>query len=446
MDKYDVIVCGGGVAGVAAAVSSAKLRAKTLLIERYGFLGGLGTAGLVNPFMSSYTSTGTPLIGGFFNELCDLMRSMGGMLGRAFDPEAMKFCAQELVLDAGVKLLLHSWVTGARMACKEIVGVEALTKSGTDEIDGKVIIDCTGDADIAAMAGAPFELGGPEHGMTQAMTLMFTIGGVDIRKSLAYAKQNPDEMRFPKPKSDDEIERLMEMAVGVAGFYKEVEEARAKGDFPLPQDLVFFIGLPTPGQVVVNTTHIGGVDGTNSADLTRAEIEGRRQTMALMTFFRKYIPGFENAYLLQTATQIGVRESRRIVGEYVFTAEDVVAGAKFPDAVMRSAYPVDIHNPSGKGYTREDERGEASVPPPGDWYEVPYRSLVPLDVENLLVAGRCISATHEGQGAVRIMPNCMALGQAAGVAAALCAKEGVTPRALDTELLRKHLLEQGAII
>ena len=446
MDKYDIIVGGGGVAGIAAAVSSAKLGAKTLLIERYGFLGGLGTAGLVNPFMSSYTSTGTPLVGGFFNDLCDGMRRIGGMLGRAFDPEAMKFCAQEIVLDAGVELLLHSWITGARMAGKGIVGVETLTKSGPTEFDAQVVIDCTGDADVAAMAGAPFELGSPEHGMTQAMTLMFTVGGVDIRRSLAYAKQNPAEMRFPKPKSDEEIERLMEMAVGIAGFYKEVEEARSKGEFPLPQDLVFFIGLPTPGQVVVNTTHIGGVDGTNSSDLTKAEIEGRRQAIALMSFFRKYIPGFENAYLAQTAAQVGVRESRRIIGEYVFTAEDVIAGAKFPDVVLRSAYPVDVHNPAGKGYSREDDSGKPSIPPPGDWYEVPYRSLVPLDVENLLVAGRCISATHEGQAAVRIMPNCMALGQAAGTAGALCVKEGVTPRALDAELLRKHLLEQGAII
>ena len=457
MENYDVIVGGGGVAGLAAAVNSAKIGAKTLLIERYGFLGGLATAGLVNPFMSSYTSTGTPLVGGFFNDLCDRMRRTGGMLGRAFDPETMKFCAQEMVLDAGVELLLHSWITGARMAGKEIMGLEVLTKSGTSEIDARIVVDCTGDADIAAMAGAPFELGSPENGMTQAMTLMFTVGGVDVRRSLAYAKQNPGEMRFPKPKSDEEIERLMEMAVGVAGFYKEVEEARSKGEFPLPQDMVFFISVPTPGQVVVNTTHVGGIDGTNSSDLTKAEIEGRRQAMALMSFFRKYIPGFEVAYLVQTAAQIGVRESRRIVGEYVFTAEDVIAGSKFPDVVMRSAYPVDIHDSAGKGYAREDDSGAAgasvpdrrdkpSAPPAGDWYEVPYRSLVPMDVENLLVAGRCISATHEGQGAIRIMPSCMALGQAAGVAAALCAKEAVTPRTLDTELLRMHLLEQGAII
>ena len=445
-DAYDVIVAGGGVAGTAAAVSSASLGARTLLIERYGFLGGLGTAGLVNPFMSSRTTTGEPLVGGFFARIYDKMSSEGGTLGRAFDPEAMKFCAQEMVLNAGSDLLLHAWVTGVRMSGGEVVGVEVLTKSDSRVIDGLVVVDATGDADVAAMAGAPYECGDPEHGMTQAMTLMFTIGGVHIEKALAYAKDNPDQMRFPKPATDDDIKRILESAAGIAGFYKEVEEARAKGEFPLPQDMVFFIMLPTPGQVVVNTTHVGGVDGTKSEDLTKAEIEGRRQAAALMKFFRKYIPGFESAYLLQTATQIGVRETRRVLGEYVFSAEDVISGRKFADAVLRSAYPIDIHSPVGKGYAREDDGKPPSAPPPGDWYEVPYRSLVPLEVDNLLVAGRCISATHEGQAAVRIMPNCMALGEAAGTAAALCAREGTVPRKLDPDVLRKQLLAQGAII
>jgi hypothetical protein len=359
----------------------------------------------------------------------------------------MKFAAQEMVLDAGCDLLLHAWITGARMSGSDIVGVEVLTKSGTRNIDAKVVIDATGDADVAAMAGAPYELGSPDHGMTQAMTLMFTIGNVDIRPSLVYAKEHPEEMRFPKPANDDAVDRLMETAAGVAGFYTFVEEAKAKGEFPLPQDLVFYIRMPTPGQVVVNTTHIGGVDGTKSEDLTKAEIEGRRQTIALMNFFRKYVPGFENSYLLQTATQIGIRETRRVMGEYVFNHDDVWQGSKFDDVVMRSAYPVDIHPPTGIGYKRvEDKPTKPGAPPPGDWYEVPYRSLVPLEVDNLLIAGRCVSATHEGQGAVRIMPNCMALGQAAGTAAALCAKQGVKPRALDTKVLKACLLEQGAII
>jgi hypothetical protein len=187
------------------------------------------------------------------------------------------------------------------------------------------------------------------------------------------------------------------------------------------------------------------LDGTRSEDLTTAEIEGRRQVMNLMRFFRKYIPGFENAYLLQTAAQVGVRETRRVMGEYVFSAEDVAEGRKFQDVVLRSAYPVDIHPSIGKAYARDDN-STPIAPPLGDWYEVPYRCLVPKGVENLLVAGRCISATHEGQAAVRIMPSCMALGEAAGTAAALCLRESVKPRGLSAGVLRRQLTSQGALL
>ena len=445
VEKYDVLVAGGGVAGISAAVSAARMGARTLLIERYGFLGGMATAGLVNPFMSYYSSTGELLVGGVMTELCERMRGVGGMLDRAFDPEAMKFVAQEMVLESGAEMLLHTMVMGARMDENDLVGVECLTKSGSKVIDGSCTVDATGDADIAAMAGVPYEQGNQENGMTQAMTLMFTIGGVDLRKSLMYARKNPEQMKFPKPKSDEAVDRMLQGVIAIAGYYGQVEEARLKGEFSLPQDMVFFISLPTSGQVVVNTTHVGGLMGTSSEDLTKAEIEGRRQANALIGFFRKYIPGFEGAYLLQTAAQIGVRETRRIEGEYVYSRDDVIRGKKFSDAILRSAYPVDVHSSVGKGYARDDG-GVPGAPPAGDWCEVPYRCLVPVKINNLLVAGRCISATHEGQGALRIMPNCIALGQAAGVAAALCVQNAVQPRMLDTSLLRRKLLDYGAII
>lgn len=447
VERYDVVVAGGGLAGVAAAISAASVGARTLLIERYGFLGGMGTAGLVNPFMSYSTSTGKPLVGGVFTNLCDRMSELGGMLDRAFDPEVMKFAAQEMVLESGAQLLFHSWITGAVVDHKKrLVGLEVLTKSGSEKISAKCVVDATGDADIAAMAGVPFEMGSPDSGFTQAMTLMFSIGGVDLRKALLYAKDHHDQMRFPQPQNEADVDRMLQGVISLAGFYDLVEAARLKGEFSLPQDMVFFISLPNPGQVVVNTTHIGGLDGTDSRDLTRAEIEGRKQVFQLMSFFRKYVPGFESAYLLQTGTQVGIRETRRVYGEYLFTAQDVVEGRKFPDAVLRSAYPIDIHAPIGKGYTREEDLSVPNVPPPGDWYEVPYRCLVPREIENLLVAGRCISATHEGQAAVRIMPNCMALGQAAGAAAALSVRGKILPRKLDMGLLRKTLLEQRAAI
>lgn len=444
--SYDVLVAGGGVAGVAAAVSAARQGARTLLVERYGFLGGLATAGLVNPFMSSHTSTGEPLVGGFFREMCARMKDMGGLFGRAFDPEAMKYAAQEMVLEAGGQLLYHTWITDVRKRGAEVIGVDAVTKSGTEHIAAKVIVDATGDGDLAAMAGAPFEMGNPQHGLTQAMTLMFTVGGVELRPALEYALRHPDQMRFPKPATPEDVDRMLQGAVGVAGFYKEVDEARDKGEFPVPQEMVFFIAMPTPGQVVVNTTHIGGLDGTDSWDLTKAEIEGRRQAMSLMDFFKKYVPGFEKSYLIQTAPQMGIRETRRIIGEHVFNVDDVAQGRKYEDVVMRSAYAVDIHSPVGRGYVRKDDGKPGIGPARGDWYEVPYRCLVPLGVDQLLVAGRCISSTHEGQAAMRIMPNCMALGQAAGTAAALCVETGASPRSLDPVRLRRVLLEQGAII
>jgi len=447
MDRYDVLVAGGGVAGIAAACSAARSGAKTLLIERYGFLGGMATAGLVNPFMNYFTSTGKQLVGGFFDEICERMREQGGMLDRAFDPEAMKFAAQEMVLESGCDLMLHSMIVGARMDGRTAVGVEVVTKSGMETVDAACLVDATGDADLAAMTGADYEEGDPDTGFTQAMTTMFIVGGVDIKRSLLYAVDNPEQMRFPKPQSEDAVERMLQGVVSIAGFFKEVENARLAGEFSLPQDMIFFISLPTPGQVVVNTTHVGGLSGTEHKELTRAEVEGRRQVISLMRFMRKYIPGFENSYLVQTAAQIGVRETRRIVGDYIFGKDDVIHGVKFPDVVLRSAYPVDVHSSVGKGYSKDEaDDGVPGIPPPGDWYEVPYRCLLPKHVDNLLVAGRCISATHEGQGALRIMPNCFALGQAAGTAAALSAANGVTPRKLDRGLLRRKLLEGGAVI
>jgi hypothetical protein len=197
---------------------------------------------------------------------------------------------------------------------------------------------------------------------------------------------------------------------------------------------------------VVNTTHVGGLDATDCDDLTKAEIVSRRQAVALMKFFKKYISGFEDAYILQTATQVGIRETRRIKGEYAFNADDVTAAAKFPDCVVRSAYPIDVHKPKGKGYDRKEYNEPPRVPPAGDWYEIPYRCLVPLKIDNLLVAGRCLSATHEGQAAVRIMPNCAALGEAAGMAAALAHKTKTAPRKIDTAVLREKLIASGAIV
>lgn len=446
MLHYDILVCGGGLAGVASAIASARLGAKTLLIERYGFLGGMATAGLVNPFMTHKASDGTPLIAGLFDELCARLDGEGGLKGNTFDSEAMKLVLQEMVVQSGAEMRLHSSITGALMNESSIRGVSTVGKSGMEEIGASRVIDATGDGDVAASAGAAFQKGDAAEGAPQAMTLMLDVGGVDLRRVLQYVRDHPDQMRFPKLTADSDVEAMAEGVVSVAGYYDLVEKAKAKGDFRLPGDLVFYISRPRRGEVVVNTTHVGNVDGTSTLELTCAEIEARRQAAALAEFLRDYIPGFENSYPARTATQIGVRETRRITGDYVFSEEDVVSAAKFPDAIARLAYPVDVHSPKGLGYTREEEESKPAAPPPGDWYEIPYRCLLPLGLDNLLVAGRCVSSTHEGQGAIRIMPCCIAMGQAAGTAAALSVKCGVSPRNLEFSNLRDTLIKQGALL
>lgn len=320
------------------------------------------------------------------------------------------------------------------------------TKVGREEIAARVFVDTTGDGDLAAYAGAPFQKGRPEDGATQAMTLKFDIAGVDLHAALEWVKANPDQLRFPKLDQTADIDQMLKGVISIAGYYDLVKQAKEAGELMVPGDLVFFISRPRCGEVVVNTTHIGMVDGTRSEDLTKAEIEGRRQMWSLMKFFRSHVPGFEKCYLARSGVQIGVRETRRITGEYVFAADDVEQARKFPDAIAGLAYWIDIHSPKGEGYTRGEETTRHIGPPPGDWYEIPYRCLLPLGVSNLLIAGKCVSSTHEGHGAIRVMPSCSAMGQAAGTAAAMAAMEGVSPKELDVKRLLGVLREAGAIV
>jgi len=407
--KHDVIVVGGGTAGVAAAVTAARNGANTVLIEKYGFLGGTMTAGLVNPFMTFHAG-GEQIIEGIFQEIIDCLRSMNGYDERtkAFDAEIMKLVLDQMVKEAGVKLMLHTCVIDVIMQGNIIRGVEIHNKSGKQAVLGEVVVDATGDGDVAVMAGAPYEKGRKEDGLTQPMTLNFRMGGVDVG-------------RMP-PKH--EINRLF-------------GEAKAKGEIKIPRENVLWFPTTRKSEVHFNTTRVVKVDGTNAEDLTYAEIEARRQMFELIKFLKERISGFENAYLLMSGAQIGVRETRRIIGEYILTGEDILEARKFKDVIARGSYPIDIHNPTGEGTI-------IKRPPPGESYDIPYRCLVPKKVDNLLVAGRCVSTTHEAQAAIRVIPIVVAIGQAAGTAAALAVKLNVPPRNLDVSLLQKTLREQGA--
>lgn len=407
--QHDVIVIGGGTAGVAAAVAAGRNGVGTLLIERYGFLGGSMTASLVNPFMEFHAG-GEQIVCGIFQEMIDRLKDLYGYDERtqAFDVEAMKLVADQMVKEAGVKLLLHTCVIDALVEGNAIRGIDVHNKSGRQVILGKVIVDATGDGDVAAMAGAPYEKGRKEDGLTQPMTLNFRMGGVDVE-------------RMP---TGEEINRC----------YKG---AKARGDVTIPREDVLWFPTMRRGEIHFNTTRIVRADGTSAEDLTRAEVEGRRQMAELAKFLKAEVAGFEEAYLSSSAAEIGIRESRRIMGEYVITGEDITEARKFKDVIARGSYPIDIHSPTGEGTVN---------PPmaPGASYDIPYRSLVPKDIDNLLVAGRCISSTHEGQSAIRVIPIVVAIGQAAGVAAALSAKLNMFPRRLDVSLLQRTLRSQGA--
>ena len=407
----DILVAGGGPGGLAAAVSAARNGADTLLIERYGFLGGMATAGLVNPFMT-YWAGEEQIIGGILQEVIDRLTALGayGKGSRtAFDPEAFKFVADQMCADAGVKVLLHSFLSDAAVSDSKIESIEIAGKSGKETLSAKVFIDGTGDADLAFLAGARCEKGRDEDGLMQPMTLNFRVCKVDMGRMPARGEE----------------------------FNKLFDKAKAEGRLDCPRENVLLFFTTREGEVHFNQTRINRADGTSTEDLTRAEIEGRRQAWQFLEFLRRDVPGFEQAEILVSGSQVGVRETRRVMGEYVLTGDDVLSARKFDDCIARGSYSIDIHSPTGAGTVIQRLK-------PGESYDIPYRCLVPLGIDNLLIAGRPISSTHEAHSSLRIMPICMAIGQAAGTAAALSLREGVTTRAVNTGLLQSTLRSQGA--
>ena len=437
----DVLVIGAGPAGLAAAISSARHGARTVLVEQHGYVGGNLTAGLVGPCMTSYSLDGTQqLIKGVFEELVLRMEAQGSAIhpskipaGSAyagfityghdkvtpFDPEAVKAVAAEMCLEARVELLLHATVVQTLMDGDRVSGVVVSSKSGLEVIEAEITVDCSADADVAARAGVKVQVGRDEDGLTQPMTLFFRVGNVVDDVVEEYVRSHPDDIR---------------------PFASLVDEARAAGEFTIPRRGIGMYKTLQSGVWRVNTTRVQRLDGTDVGDLTKAEIEGRRQVMQLMDFFRRRLPGFADCVLLDTAATIGVRETRRIVGEYTLTLDDLATGRDFDDVIALCGYPVDIHSPTDAGGGVDEDLHTANA------YQIPYRCLVPLDCEQLLVAGRSVSSTHEALGAIRVMPPAFAMGQAAGTAAALAFADGVSPRTLDVGKLQQVLLVDGAYL
>jgi hypothetical protein len=281
-----------------------------------------------------------------------------------------------------------------------------------------VIIDCTGDGDVAVQAGAQYEIGRADA-LVQPMTLMFRIDEFNRAEFETYVRANPKEWR------------------GVHGLWALVRRATEAGELDLQREDMLFFATPHPNEVSVNSTRVTRVLGVDVWDLSYAEWCSRRQMRQIAAFLRKYVPGFEDSYVVQSGVQVGVRETRRVLGEYQLTVEDVLGARKFDDAIARGAYPVDIHNPKGSGTVLKRL-------PPGEAYDIPLRALLPRDVERVIVAGRCISGTHEAHSSYRVMPIVMATGQAAGVVAALAARQGRTPRQVPVREVQRELVRQGA--
>lgn len=437
--EWDVLVAGGGPAGLSAAVSAARRGAKVLLVERYGFLGGMGTAGGVTNFAGLYgraAGSMQSLVGGVANDLLARIDALGGlnepqdgMQGRirvrSYDVSAYKCAADALLADAGVEVLFHAWVAGvvpdARSAggtTPRIQGLIVETKSGRLALRAPVVVDCTGDADVAALAGVPFEYG---DGAGNALypTTMFRVGGVDPVRALA--------------------------AVGEFGAIDTwMDAAAASGRYQFTRRGAIVRPQKDPTQWRVNVTQIRNADGramnaVDARELSAGESEGRRQVLAYWQFLRAEVPGFEACQIVEIAPQVGVRETRRVRGMYELSGEDILSSARFADCVGLNAWPMEIHQ-EGEVEWRfaRDERNA--------YNDLPWRMLVPHGVAGLLVAGRCASMTHEGQSAARASGACFAMGQAAGTAAALFGGPQVDFAEIDVPRLQAALCADGAVL
>ncbi len=408
---WDVIVVGGGPGGVPAAVAAARNGARVLLIERYGFLGGMATSALVHPYMK-YNAGDQIIIQGLFKEFLDILEENGALLPdrRTFDVESMKWLLDRFVLDSNVDLLLHTSAIGVFHKDNQIKAVKVYHKGGVEDLSADFFIDATGDGDIAAWAGSKIEIGRDSDHAVQPMTTCFRMANVEIDKI---------------PESG-EINKLY-------------DKAKANGEIENPRENVLKFKTVHPDVVHFNTTRIIGKSALDGWELTQAECEGRRQVEQMVSFLKKYISGFEQSYLSKIAAQIGIRESRRVIGEYILTGEDVIKARHFKDAIACASYDIDIHNPSGTGTViRRLE--------PGTYYQIPYRCLLPLNIDNCIVASRCISATHEAHSSLRVQPIVWALGQAAGIAAAICMQRNIIPKNVDINELQKTLTDQGAFL
>lgn len=414
MKHYDLAVIGGGFAGTAAAISAARGGARVLLIDKGNCLGGAAMNGLINPFMRNETEVDGNKIhfsAGLYLEIHAELERRGAVSGRSFLEEELKFVLSELVESAGVDLLFHAYLSEIRKSGENVTEAVFATKSGPLTVAADYFIDATGDAQAAYLAGCPTVLGREPDHLCQPMTLCFRVGNADVERFYASRER----------------------------WSAAHKAALERGEFCNPREDVLVFRTPIPNVLHFNTTRVVKLDPTSPEDVTKAELLARRQVREIYDFLKQHADGLENSFLMMTAAEIGVRESRMIVGDYRLTEEDCRAERKFADSIAACNYDIDIHNPEGSGTSHY-------YFPKGTYYTIPYRALIPQTVNNLLVAGRCISSDHGAQASYRIMPSVCCIGEAAGSAAALAVRDRCGVREVNVPELQRVLKENGAFI
>lgn len=450
---YDVVVIGGGSAGVAASVAAARTGARTLLIDAGPMIGGELLSGI--PLNAVLNARGEWVAGGVCRELLEECRAMGGLIEPYFDwrslwltcvdPEIMKLAVMRLVRRAGVELLLYSFAEDVVLDHGRVSGVVVLNKNRRTLVTAEQFIDCSGDGDIAVQAGAPWEQGG-EQGELQPVTMIFRMVGVEPTPLLEFVRRHPEHVGLGEcllePKTKEECAELL-YRQGIASVFFDgkgrfIADAVRRGDlYPCGILAICPVSLQRR-EVSLNTTRIANLDATKTEALSNALPDLIDQVWKCAAFLKSSVPGFESAEFSGIAPRIGIRETRRIMGEYVLTRDDVLSGRKRSDGICKGAHELDVHG-AGSAHRREMIKDGGS-------YDIPFGCLLPQRSSNLLVAGRCLSATREAHGSARVMGTCMGMGQAAGTAAAMCAADGTSLRQLSVSALRDRLRAHGAVL
>jgi hypothetical protein len=443
--EVDLLVVGGGTAGAVAGIAGGRAGLRTLVVEQCGFLGGTQTGALVTPMMPNQVGN-EPLNGGIDMEINRRLNAMNesgvwqdGNRGW-FNPEMLKFVLEQMCQEAGTELLYYTFFEDTIIERGAVRGVVVVNKAGRSAILAKRTIDATGDADLAVRAGVPVESGDAEAHLNQPFGVRFHLGNVNLERLAEFLRSLGRHEVMDKAEGSG-VALIHTAMIWNKGWTLEPLFRKAVADGVLQEGdgnyFQVFTMAGRPGELAFNCPRISThTNGTDPFHLTSAQITARIATQRYVAFCRRYLPGCENAYLVFTAPMVGVRESRRIRGEYYLTTEDYFAARKFPDAIARNCYPLDIHS---------DHQHEMNMKrlAPGEFHEIPYRCMVPLGIEDLLVAGRCFSGSFEAQSSVRIQSNCRAMGEAAAVASALSIASGTALRALDGTMVRKRLVAQG---